>query len=342
MDYIKEYSYGSKDGKPIYIIDTNILFSMCQLYYKGVCERKEITDELKQFILKARKHDVCNKFAIIEACYDYTTNKLNTEQMNLIMIAYDNLLTSMSEQEVIHHNGTERPIVKGNGKRVNTFTSIFDCNLMQYLSQDYKAIINICYIIYLYFLKVYDLHNSHLNPMEKVRQYFEFMTNDIGIYMGTEFTLGSMLFIGDEEANGISSKILKLKKSPNISHIINAVVDVFQFTMIKHYMELFVKNRINSRIIFVTADEALQKYMELTDQSVILLTNGPTISINSAIFNVRGKYWYEWNEFKERIHDPYCKKRIQSASENNSKDIIDRIRTNISFLEKKVLCNQKR
>ena len=65
MDYIKEYSYGSKDGKPIYIIDTNILFSMCQLYYKGVCERKEITDELKQFILKARKHDVCNKFAII-------------------------------------------------------------------------------------------------------------------------------------------------------------------------------------------------------------------------------------------------------------------------------------
>lgn len=102
---------------------------MCQLYYKGKCDTEGITEDLIEFILEARQDGMQNEFAITEICYDYNTNLLNCEQIQKIMIAYDNLVMNMSEMEIRNYAGTTFIDARRNGKRSLVYKTIFDNKL---------------------------------------------------------------------------------------------------------------------------------------------------------------------------------------------------------------------
>lgn len=92
---MKLYPIGLDVDNKMVIIDSNVLVAMCQYYYKGKCDRDELTDEIKDFIYRARNIGINNGYAITELCYDYNVNRINVEQMNLIMLAFDNLIKSL-------------------------------------------------------------------------------------------------------------------------------------------------------------------------------------------------------------------------------------------------------
>ena len=78
---LKEYCFGTNCKQGFYLIDSNILIATGNLYYKGKCKSEELKNEIIDFILTARRYGVQNQFALVELCYDYNTNQINTEAM---------------------------------------------------------------------------------------------------------------------------------------------------------------------------------------------------------------------------------------------------------------------
>lgn len=121
---LKEYCFGTNCKQGFYLIDSNILIAMGNLYYKGKCKSEELKNEIIDFILTARRYGVQNQFALVELCYDYNTNQINTEAMQKIMIAYDNLLTSMSDDEIVNHKGGGDFCISNKDKQQNGYMGI--------------------------------------------------------------------------------------------------------------------------------------------------------------------------------------------------------------------------
>ena len=51
------------------------------------------------------------------------------------------------------------------------------------------------YAVYLYFLKIYSLYFKHISPMQKIENLFDFMTEEIDIFLGYEFYMAVLLFL---------------------------------------------------------------------------------------------------------------------------------------------------
>ena len=167
------------------MIDSNILIAMGNLYYKGKCKSEELKNEIIDFILTARRYGVQNQFALVELCYDYNTNQINTEAMQKIMIAYENLLTSMSDDEIVNHKGAGDFCISNKDKQQKNYKSIYDCNLPLYMFGKTGKELKITFLVmYLYMLKIYQLYFNHnVDSFDKIKLLFEFMTKEVDVLL---------------------------------------------------------------------------------------------------------------------------------------------------------------
>ena len=179
---LKEYCFGTNCKQGFYLIDSNILIAMGNLYYKGKCKSEELKNEIIDFILTARRYGVQNQFALVELCYDYNTNQINTEAMQKIMIAYDNLLTSMSDDEIVNHKGAGDFCISNKDKQQKNYKSIYDCNLPLYMFGETGKELKITFLVmYLYMLKIYQLYFNHnVDSFDKIKLLFVEMFAQMG------------------------------------------------------------------------------------------------------------------------------------------------------------------
>lgn len=339
---LKEYGNGLDGGDKLYFIDSNVLLAICQFYYRGKSNAGGIsTEEIKQFILRARPYGVQNQFAITEWCFDYNKNAINAEQMQKIMIAFDNLIVNMSEEEISNYNKMlDIDARRSENRNVQMYHSIFDCKLIDYIFSDWKDNMNLFYGIYLYILKIYSLYNNKiLSPMEKIRELFSFMLNEIDIFMSFEFYMGCMTFVGTNEEKDIAKGILKPKQKPELYDILNSVIDLFQYRMVCYISDLCIKNKELQKIFFVTADKALQRYIECNiEYSSVILPN-KIFPFGNFKMNINKGCINDFHDFYTKDYLPELEKRFKTRStreENNLQTLSNIIYSNIIKLEKEV------
>lgn len=331
------------ESPKMYFIDSNILLAMSQFYYKGKCDTEVITEELKKFIIESRKHGVQNQFAITEICYDYNTNLLNCEQMQKIMIAYDNLIMNMSETEISDYAGTTNIDAKRNNKRSFMYKTIFDNKLPDFFFSETKEMKIVFYEIYLYLLKIYSLYNKHtIEPIDKVKELYRFMTEEIDVFLGYEFHMGVMLFIGVNQEKDITKGIFKPRQSPELHHILNCVIDIFQYRMVCFFSDFSAKSGNPVNAIFVTLDKCLQAYIEHNVAYNTVISQNMITPLNEFLVNIDGKYECEWKRFYSEKFEPEMRERYMNAhlytvDNTKRKEIGSKIYNNIVKLENEVL-----
>lgn len=342
MEQIKEYEVGINPNNKLYFIDSNILLAMSQFYYKGKCDRgDEVTEDLKKFILKARMQGIQNQFAITEICYDYTCNAINSEQMNKIMIAYDNLIMNMSADEILVHKGAPAPQAKRNLPRNYTFKSIFDCKLPVFFLGDNVEMIGTFYEVYLYFLKIYSLCFEQIQPMQKIEKLFDFMTNEINIFLGYEFYLAVLLFLGQPKEREIAAGVFKPTQNPTLDHVLNAVIDIFQYRMACFIADFSVKMKMPMNPIFATMDKSLQNYIEHNvSYSTIMSTNMVT-PVNHFRVSIKEAYVDAWDDFYYNRYYPcissrYMELHTKEISDEKRKEILNIVYQNITKYETEI------
>ena len=54
---------------------------------------------------------------------------------------------------------------------------------------------------------VYTLNFKHISPMQKIENLFDFMTEEIDIFLGYEFYMAVLLFLGKQEERGIAAGV---------------------------------------------------------------------------------------------------------------------------------------
>lgn len=339
---LKEYEYGINNGMGLYFIDANLLVALGNYYYKAKCKPFEITSEVVEFLLRARKYGIQNQFSLIELCYDYNTNTLNSSLMQKIMIAYDYLIMQMGESEIRSHKGALEPDIVNNEKRTRSFSSIFECKLPDFLFEnDYMGLKNAFYGIYLYMLKVYLLYSDkRIEPIEKIKSLFSYMVNDIDVILANEFFTASMLFIGENAEKDIVMKILKPRENPELQHILNATIDVFQVKIAELFAQMFELNKKPCFVRFATLDKPLQDYIEHVAQYNTTISPNMISSLNSYNVKISGRYREEWTKFYNETVEPTMRKRFFEAHlKHQSFDFCDteKIYREIINLENRVL-----
>lgn len=340
---IKEYGVGLPGSPKMYFIDSNILLAMCQFYYKGKCSTEGIIEELKDFILRARMYGIQNQFAITEICYDYNTNSLNCEQMQKIMIAFDNLSMNMSKAEIVNHKEATYLEAKSNERRFVKYKSILDCKLPEFLFASDADMKVSFYEIYLYLLKIYSLYNSNtIEPMDKVKQLFEFMTEEIDVFLGYEFYMGVMLFIGVNNEKDIAKGIFKPRQRPELHHILNSAIDIFQYRMVCFISDFFASIGEPKNVYFVTLDTCLQEYIEHNMAYNTVISSNMITPINEYVVRIDGKYEDAWKTFynevyEPRLHERYIQLHMKALDDEKRNEIRERIFSNIMELEKMLL-----
>ena len=312
---LREFEYGINNGIGVYFIDSNLLIALGNYYYCAQCKPPETTNEVVEFILKARKYGVYNQFPLVELCYDYNSNTLNNSMMQKIMIAYDYLITTMDEKAIRSHRGALQPESFRNKKITRTYNSIFECNLPNYMFPESDGSLrDTFYVVYLYMLKVYSLYNDrNKNSLEKIEELFLYMVNDTNLILSNEFFSACMLFIGENSEKDVIKKIIKPCINPTLDHILNATIDVFQVKMAEVFTQMSVMNRWPCFVRFATFDKGLQDYIEHVTQYNTVITRKMTSSLNIYQFNVNAKYREDWNRFYYEIIEPTLKKRLLDA-----------------------------
>lgn len=144
-----------KIGNNLYCIDSNILINVGKFYFTGKCGTDDIlTEQIKDFIMLCRTNGALRyDNALLEVSYDSGTNEINKDVMNKFMMVIDTLFMNCSDEEVMNHMAQIIPFCK---ERVSgDFKSIFDCRLPQLAFADEINTLNIFYLMYLYFVKIY-------------------------------------------------------------------------------------------------------------------------------------------------------------------------------------------
>lgn len=343
---LKEYCFGTNCNQGFYLIDSNILIAMGNLYYKGKCKSEELKKEIIDFLLSARRYGVLNQFALVELCYDYNTNQINTEAMQKIMIAYDNLLTSMSDDEIVNHKGAGDIYINNKEKQQKIYSSIYDCNLPLYMFGETGKELKITFLVmYLYMLKIYHLQFNHsVDSFDKIKILFEFMTDEVDILLANEFLMAMLLFIGNNDEKNIAKKVFKPKENPDLMHILNATIDVFQYRMASAMAEMFTKMRNPLFVKFVTADKPLQDFMDHVDTYNMVISKDMITALNIYNMNVAEKYKKKWEDYSNNVMNPIIKKRyfqIHLGENKLAVDFEEKVKKNIMLLEQKILCKNE-
>lgn len=301
MTDIKYYKYGLGTGDNFYCIDSNILINIGKFYFNGKCGLNDnLTEQIRNFIILCRANGALKyDNALLEISYDSGTNEINTDVMNKFMMVIDALFMNCSDEEVLNHTPQIIPFCK---KRVSgEFNSIFDCRLPQFTFKDEIDSINMFYLIYLYFIKIYHLTSCDIKPMEKVELIYNYMTREINCFMGHEFILGQMVYIGTDIEKNIAEGIMKFGKIRNgksaIRIIINALFDIMSFRQMSIMVDIATKVKVPLNCIFVTYDKDLQNYIELNSDFRTVINGDKITNTFRSDFVPEEKYMMEWKKF---------------------------------------------
>ena len=166
------------------------------------------------------------------------------------------------------------------------------------------------------------------------------MVNDMDVFLANEFLTASMLFIGEKDEKIIVQKIMKPRNNPELYHILNATLDVFQVKMAEVFAQMCEYNKMPWFVRFATFDKALQDYIEHVAYFNTIISQSMISSLNSYNVRIDSKYRSDWVRYYTDIVEPTMKKRFFDAhlgdkvfgSSNNEK-----IREEIVKLEKLVL-----
>ena len=343
---LKEYCFGTNCKQGFYLIDSNILIAMGNLYYKGKCKSEELKNEIIDFILTTRRYGVQNQFALVELCYDYNTNQINTEAMQKIMIAYDNLLTSMSDDEIVNHKGAGDFCISNKDKQQKNYKSIYDCNLPLYMFGETGKELKITFLVmYLYMLKIYQLYFNHnVDSFDKIKLLFEFMTKEVDVLLANEFLMATLLFIGNNNEKNIAKRVFKPKEKPELMHVLNATIDVFQYRMASAFAEMFAQMGNPIFIKFVTADKPLQDFMDHVNTYNTVISKDMITSLNIYNMDVAEKYREKWADYSNNVMNPIMKDRYFQLHLGGSKlslDFEEKVKKNIILLEQEILCKNE-
>lgn len=318
----KEFEFGDECSNVLYLIDSNMLIDMSRLYYRGRCIHLEETDDLKRFIVRARRYGIQNQFALIESCFNWNTNQLNSSRMQKIMRAFDALVVYMSDEEIEHHIGVLEPFIEQQ-EIESPFEnkSIFNCGLPKMIFEN-SEMRYLFYIVYCICLKMRILYNdTTIGCFDKVKELYEFMINDVDLFLDKEFFLATQLFIGKDDGQKIAKDILKIGKSLDVKIIVNSAMDIFQYRMVCLLVET-TKSTLNLpvKIVFVTGDVALQNYMEAIKTLGIIRSQNMITPCDRVSFDVNSKYEQVWEEFYNEHIWPELKKRAIESHVNNLTD----------------------
>lgn len=339
---IKEYCFGENYSSGLYLIDSNILIALGNFYYKGKCTPKELTQEIRKFIMKARLYGIDNEFSIIELCYDYNTNELNNEAMQKLMIAYDNLTEVMQEKEIENHKGVGDIFIHNKKKQVKKYNSIYESKFPSFLlRKETEEIKTLFYVMYLYMLKIYQLKRERsMKPLEKINNLFEFMTNEIDVLLSSEFFMATLLFIGEHNEKKIAEKIFKPKQTPELKYILNGLMDLFQYRMAMLIAQKSEEIEEPIFVKFVTADKALYDFISRSYGYSLIISKNMMTPINTYEFQVEEKYKDEWKKYFEKTLEPIMKKRLVESHERKRKlpsNFKNLLKENIVLLENSIL-----
>ncbi|QIB69294.1 hypothetical protein Ami103574_08140 [Aminipila butyrica] len=301
MADIKYYKQNIGAGRNLYCIDSNILINVGKFYFDGRCGRDDtLTEQVKKFIILCRNTGtIIYDYALLEISFNFGTNKINADVMNKFMMVIDTLFMNCADEEVINHAPQFKPFCKE--KLSGEFNSIFDCKLPQIIFSDEIGSLKIFYLMYLYTIIIFYLSNCKIEPMEKVKKLYAYMTEEINCFMAHEFQLGQMIFIGTQKEKNIAEGIMKfgkIKKGKSaIRILINALLDIMSYrrlTMIKD-MSILQKAPVSS--IFVTQDQGLQNYIELNSDFKTVINGDKITDSFTSEFVPEEKYLIEWKEF---------------------------------------------
>lgn len=325
MADVKYYKQGTGMGVNFYSIDSNILINVGKFYFNGKCGSDEIlTAQIRKFIIRCRNDGVLKyDNALLEVSYDFGTNEINTDVMNKFMMVIDTLFMYCSDEEVINHIPQVVPFCK---ERISgDFNFIFDCKLPQIIFNDAISSLNIFYLMYLYVIKIYYLANSDIEPMEKVKKLYSYMTKEINCFMAYEFILGQMIFIGTNKEKSIAEGIMKFGKIRSgksaIRIIINALLDIMAYRQMTVLVDASIKENSPVNCIFVTQDKELQNYIELNSDFKTVINGDKITDTFSSEFVPNDKYITEWNEFYDNTLITNAKQRFMEYQLGKNVDV---------------------
>lgn len=314
MADVKYYRQGMGVGRNLYCIDSNILINVGKYYFDGKCGNDDIlTKQIREFIILCRNTGMLiYDYALLEVSFNSGTNEINKDVMNKFMMVIDTLFMNCSDEEVLNHVPQIKPFCEE--KLNGDFNSIFDCKLPQIAFTDEIGSLKIFYLMYLYTIKIYHLVNCNIKPMEKVKQLYNYMTEEINCFMAYEFILGQMIFIGTSKEKIIAEGIMKFEKIRNgksaIRTIINALLDIMSYRRIITIVDLSVKVNDPANCIFVTQDQELQNYIELNSDFGTVINGDKITDSFSSEFVPNERFIDEWKEFYNNTVITNAKRRF--------------------------------
>lgn len=346
MTDIKYYRHGMGIGNNLFCIDSNILINVGKYYFNGKCGNDDIlTKQIREFIILCRNTGMLRyNNALMEISFNHGKNEINTDVMNKFMMVIDTLFMNCSDEEVINNVPHLKPfcVEKVSGE----FNSIYDCKLPQITFEDEIGSLKLFYLIYLYTIKIYHLTNCDIEPMEKVKQLYYYMTEEIDRFMAHEFILGQMIFIGRDKEKIIAEGIMKFDKirkgNSAIRTIINALLDIMSYRQITTIVDLSVKLKNPINCIFVTQDQELQNYIELNSDLRTVMNGDKITDSFSSEFIPDEMFIDAWKTFYNCTVNTNAQRRFLDYHLGNRSDVnYGKVLKEISYYENIIFNSNK-
>lgn len=305
MSELFYYNISNRYPRKIYFIDSNILINMSSYFYNGHCHDEIETKQILEFILRVKKTrgmlDYNN--AIIETCFNYTTNMLESKALNGYMHAIDSLILYASPNEVARIESNYKPDMRfNNGCNID---SMLDCKIVDYFldrqdsTTDSRAAF---YMTYLYNLQILDLHrDKSLSGIMKLKRFYRFMADEIGCVSGLHLILAQMLFAGNTEASGTAQRVLKPKAMYSYRDVINSTMDMvhIQTTLVKQ--GAFAQCHQPYDYVIVAQDIGLIEFCRVIERTYLIFDGKDSVTGYEFRNNISKKYYAEWERFYDEV-----------------------------------------
>ncbi len=305
MSELYYYEFSTGNTKKTYSIDSNVLISMAKLYYKGHCHDEAETRAIQDFLINKLKTQPANMIydnAILETCFNYNNNRLETAALNGYMLAIDWLVYYSQPNELFSISGTFNSELRFDNSC--SISSILGCNIANYLGKNYplpnKA--QLFNLMYLYNLKLLEIfHDRKLKKIEKIQYFYSFMAKDIDCISTLHLILAQMLFVGEDAEEDIAQKILKPKNSYTIRDFINSTIDMFHVYSVFILQNALIQCNEENDCILVTQDIGMIGLCSVIEKTFLILGSDSNAVLCQYMCQVKPKHAEKWSHFYEQI-----------------------------------------
>lgn len=340
MAQLKQYYLGNAYPNKYFYIDTNVLSAIHDFYYYGHCSNKNLTSEIINMLTDclSKGYGILYDDAILEASFDYGKNLLNSDKLNLYMVAIDTLILDFNLNNLHNHKGAYKPETSHSSGLEPNY-SITTINLLNPWKNDGVGFDDMFLLSYSCVLKINELAFSTYGPIEKFKKLFEFMSSTLNCIMSYELLLGQMLFIGNNQAKSTSQGILKIEKPVNIKKIINSLWDITSYRRAQRIAQMTELNKEviePQQLIYITYDKALQNYIEVIDNKDIFMGKKLLVSFNISEDMVASKFKKEFSILYNDLFLPEMKRRSFQFAVTPWKINMDIVKSKIIELERQL------